>query len=592
MKETGERGADEEERRALPHGGPGRRDPAAKAPPSARRAVRLDPADPNAPLGARLQGLLLFRVIVVTLIFGGTLAITLSGKRDFASFTPSALAVFIGAAYGATALASVSLLRRGPTRANAWAQLVFDLVLTSGLVYLSGGAGSIFSVLFGVVVLEAAVTLGAGPARATAAVGLIAYLGIGYLLAAGHLPFPPDQDPRVYFLGAEELGFALLSNATALMLVAALSGYLATRLARAGGQLRLAEASAEALAQINADIVASLTAGVVSVDARGQITRANPAAEGMLGAHEASLRGRPLTAHLPLTLDPAGESRGEGEGRRADGSVFPFGYSTMPLRGQQGEALVLFQDLTEVRALRAQADRAERHAVLGRLASGLAHEIRNPLGSISGSVQLVRESRALDAEDQHLLGVVLDEVDRLNQLVSTMLDVGRSSAPQRTSTDLAQLARDLIAVARQDPTLSRVTFELDAPSSAEAHVDPGQVRQLVWNLLKNAAQASPPEARVSLRVVDGGEHVRVEVGDAGPGIPHDERGRLFEMFWSKRAHGIGIGLALVRQIVDAHGGTIEVDDSPLGGALFRVHLPVRASERATPPFPPDVRDEA
>ncbi|MCB9618390.1 MAG: PAS domain-containing protein [Sandaracinus sp.] len=521
-------------------------------------------------LERRQQWLIALRVIVVTLLFGGVLGTAIVGERPLDGFTPRALIGIIAAAYAASAGFSVWLLRSGPTVWSARTQVAFDLVLTTMLVYLSGGAGSVFTVLFGVTVLEAAIALGSGAARVTAALALVAHFGLGYALVSGVVPPPPDQDPRGYALDVGELGFSFLSNGVALLLLSALSSSLTERLARAGGRLEELEASAARLAQMNADIVGSMHAGLVTLDAEGMVMSANPAALHILGLDsDRDLLGTSLTPWLSdLT-----HGRGETVGRRADGETVIVGFTQTPLVRGDGGSLVLFQDLTEIRELRAQAERVERHTVLGRLASGLAHEIRNPLGSISGSVQLVREAPTLDEEDRHLLGVVLDEVERLNELVTTMLDVGRTPNAEREPTDLVRMATDLLAVARADSTLARTRVELEVPESLHAEVDANRVRQLLWNLLKNAVQASPPDGRVWLRVAGDERSVVLEVEDEGPGIPEADRGRLFDMFWSKRTHGIGLGLALVKQIVEMHEGTIEVGEGRHGGAHFRVTLP-------------------
>lgn len=528
-----------------------------------------------APNRERLQWLVAFRVGVVTLLFGGVLGLALHAQRPLDAFTPRALVGLVIAAYAASALFGGWLLRPGPTRANAIAQLAFDFLLTTALVYLSGAAGSVFTVLFGITVLEAAITLGSAAARITAGLALCVHLTLGYLVASGLLLPPPDQDPRQYALDVSELGFALLSNGVAVLLVAALAGSLSERLARAGGKLEAAEASAERLARMNADIVGSMSAGLVTLDAHDHVRSANPAALAILGLADATeMVGAPLDRWLP---DARAEGRRETEGRRADGRALLIGFTRTPLARGDGGSLVLFQDLTELRELRVQAERAERHAVLGRLASGLAHEIRNPLGSISGSVQLVREAPALDDEDKHLLGVVLDEVERLNDLVTTMLDVGRTREVRTEPADLAQIARDLVSMARGDTTLARVRLELEAPSTLPVTLDTHQVRQVLWNLLKNAVQASPPSGTVWLRAratrVDGVAGWEVEVEDEGPGVPVVDRARLFDMFWSKRSHGIGLGLALVKQITEAHGGRVVVTEGARGGALFRVEVP-------------------
>lgn len=270
-----------------------------------------------------------------------------------------------------------------------------------------------------------------------------------------------------------------------------------------------------------------------------------------------------------------------------------MGYTLSALldaNGNPSGLLLAFQDLTEIRTLRDQAEAAQRLAVLGQLATGLAHEIRNPLSSISGSVEMVRDGNALGPEDTRLLGIVISEVDRLNALVTTMLQVGRPSQIEPVSLDLRAIASEVVAVARGEATASN-GLEIDEVGPEEpiiVDVDPDRMRQVVWNLVKNAVQASPRHGKVEVRTGrDPAGRAFLEVADEGPGIGSVHRERLFDMFYSGRAHGVGLGLAVVKQIVDQHQGRIEIIDRDVAGTCFRVTLPreeesVRPSSRARP----------
>lgn len=520
-------------------------------------------------LSRRLLWVVLGRLAVATFLLGGMLVLNAAQGSGVTGFTPSTLIGLIVANYAASGVFAFAIQAGSDLGRIAWAQIILDVAGTTLLVYLTGAAGSPFTLLYGIVVLAAAVTLGPRVARSVAGVALLAYVTIAFAVSAEMVPFPPDQSATLYRLGPSELGYGLLSNGVALVLVALLASNLADRILRAGGRLAEAEASAAALASLNDDIVRSMTTGLLTIDDRETILSINPAGAEMFGSDSQTMQGQPLETFLPLSRNTV--ERGETTATRADGSNFPIGFSRTRLRDQAG-SLVVFQDLTEIRALQAQAAHAERLAALGRLASSLAHEIRNPLGSISGSVQMVHEAPELDGEDRELLGIVLKEVERLNSLVTSMLDVSRPSLPSPTDVDAAQIADELASVARQDTTLGSVAIEVEAERPTVAHVDPDQMRQLLWNLLKNAIQVSPPKQTVTLSLGREDDEVVLSVRDRGPGIPEEEREALFDMFYSKRSHGIGLGLALVKQIVDAHQGSIEV----LGrdpGTEMRVRLP-------------------
>jgi two-component system sensor histidine kinase HydH len=229
-----------------------------------------------------------------------------------------------------------------------------------------------------------------------------------------------------------------------------------------------------------------------------------------------------------------------------------------------------------------RAEDAERLAALGRIAAGLAHEIRNPLGSILGSVQLLRTAEGLGVEARHLCAIVERETGRLNDLVDDMLQLARPRRPVLAEVDVARTAREVVALASQSGRGTDVNVRYDGPGEGDSlplQADPGQLRQVMWNLVRNAVQASSPGARVTVRVAAERNVKRrsafralLEVHDDGPGIGAEARGRLFDAFFTTRSSGMGIGLAVVKRIVDEHGWIIEVESKEGRGATFRVRM--------------------
>lgn len=226
-----------------------------------------------------------------------------------------------------------------------------------------------------------------------------------------------------------------------------------------------------------------------------------------------------------------------------------------------------------------RAERAERLAALGKIAAALAHEIRNPLGSISGSIEIIREAPGLGDDERRLCEIIRHEVARLNDLVGDMMDLARPRAPNVSVVDLARVARDVIDLAQKGGRAENdVPLHFEGPDSLLVEADAAQLRQVIWNLVRNAIQASGAGLPVTVRVGrDAKNEPFVEVNDRGAGIAPEMRGRIFDAFVTTRAHGVGIGLAVVKQIIDAHDAQILVNAAPEGGASFRVVLAGRSA---------------
>lgn len=550
----------------------------------------------------RLQWVLGGRLLIATVLLGATMYLALDAIR-YGRFTPTFLLILISAIYGSSILFGVWLLRGRRANLVAASITALDVLLITGLVYLTGGAGSIFSFLYGAQILTAALTLGTRAAYYTAAASLFCYLLQGVALNVGWLAPPPDQPLSQYVLSLRDFQLALVSNLVGIAAVALLATNLARRAQMVGAQLVEAEQSAARLMRLNDDIVRSIASGLITADDDGRILGINRAARDILSDRVGTLLGESLSRVLPdYATQPLREppKRADTSGRRADGTEFPMGYTLSALLDADGNAsglLLAFQDLTEIMTLRRRAEGARKLAVLGQLATGLAHEIRNPLSSISGSVEMVREGNALSPEDRRLLGIVISEVDRLNSLVTTMLQVGRPSQIEAKPVDLRSIAGEVAAVARGEATASNglQIEEIGSDDPIIVTVDPDRMRQVVWNLVKNAVQASPRRGKVEIRTGrDQTGRAFLEVADEGSGIGAAHRERLFDMFYSGRTHGVGLGLALVKQIVDQHGARIEILDRDGPGTCFRVTLPgeqetVRASSRVATGERPDPR---
>ncbi len=225
-----------------------------------------------------------------------------------------------------------------------------------------------------------------------------------------------------------------------------------------------------------------------------------------------------------------------------------------------------------------RAEKAAQLAALGRLAAGLAHEIRNPLGAIQGSIELLRTGGTLREEDRILCEIIEREASRLNDLVGDMLDLARPRSPATEAVDLAQVARDVVTLANRSGRGGDVVVRYEGLEEGRVVADASMLRQVVWNLVRNGVQASSAGDPVDVRVEREADHFELVVRDDGPGIASEALPRLFDAFYTTRSHGTGVGLAVVKRIVDDHGWKLRVESAPGQGAKFSVRIPAAPAD--------------
>jgi two-component system sensor histidine kinase PilS (NtrC family) len=248
-------------------------------------------------------------------------------------------------------------------------------------------------------------------------------------------------------------------------------------------------------------------------------------------------------------------------------------------------AICSFQDLTDIKRMEKQVRQADRLAAIGRLAAGLAHEIRNPIGSIRGSVEVLRGTLDAQGDDRRLMDIVLRESDRLDAIIRDFLQFSRPPHLVRVPTDVPAMLDEILLMLSnqggvQGSEAPRVQIRRDVPEpGAKADVDPAQMRQALWNLCLNAVEAMPQggELRVGVRTVvaeSGRTLMEITVEDTGVGITAAELTQVFEPFFTTKPQGTGLGLAIAHRIVEDHGGEIRVQSEPWRGSRFTISIPV------------------
>ncbi len=354
-------------------------------------------------------------------------------------------------------------------------------------------------------------------------------------------------------------------------------------------------------------IIAAIPSGLVGLDANGAVCRWNEGATRILGMGRGGMVGQhvdrwPIPGQLGLAellknaLTGNTVNRGSLEVTRTDGKVIPLGISTSRLAGSGGQAtgaVAVFQDLTNTRKLRERMDRQERLAAIGTLAASIAHEIRNPLASIAGSVEMLASELNLTGEHKVLLDLIIKESDRLNELITDFLDFSREQSPSLVELQPAELLGEILRMIQQRSEAGKeLRLTLNAEGAPETIVaDPAMLKQLCLNLLLNACDAVKWAGTLTVTLA-GAEHagqscLEMVFEDDGEGIEGEARKQIFEPFFTTKPGGTGLGLAIAHRIAVLHEGQLELLEQEEPGTRFLFRIPTHANgdERRMPSTP-------
>jgi two-component system sensor histidine kinase PilS (NtrC family) len=538
----------------------------------------------NVDLEAALKRLMVFRVVMVTTLLFITSYIEVVSET---LFRVNPLYFVIGVTYALTVVHALALRLSSSRRTLAYAQVVGDLLIITALVQVTGGVRTGFLLLYPLSVLSA--TMFADRRSALTLAGLATALYGAVLLAARGGLVPSQGLADVIALPPRPLVYSVFVLGAACATVALLGSYLAEGLRHAGRQLEEAAVEVADLRELNEVIVNSIQSGLMTTDAEGRILYVNRFGEAILGRSPAALRGSAVRSvfQSPLLGPP---ELGARAARRAlarlevtyhhpDGRTLELGVSVTPLATQEGSPsgyLVVFQDLTEIRRLEEEVHTKEKLAAVGEMAAQLAHEIRNPLGSIRGSAQVLMAEPDLGEEQGRLLSIISRESKRLSDALNRFLYQARSPTRPRDPVDLRPVVEEAVTLLRNAAEVGpnhEVRFEADeGPHVCLA--DPDEVAQVFWNLARNGLEAMPDGGHLDVALRRAGGDVVLSVRDQGHGMGRDEQRRLFEPRPGAGWPGRGLGLAIVFQIVRQHGGDITVRSAAGEGTQFEVRLPL------------------
>jgi two-component system sensor histidine kinase PilS (NtrC family) len=469
-------------------------------------------------------------------------------------------------------------------RLQAALQVLTDLILVSLVIHETGGWDSSLNFLYPLVIIVASVLLPRIWAHLVAALAFILYGSVLELNYYGVVPSYCTTHP-----GPKALQAIIFVNLFAFLAIAYLASLLTAKLRQVGVQLKDASGALESLQALHENIIHSISSGLITTGLDGRITLVNAAAQRLLERSPAELLGGPVDQ---LFLDPLptvesqhthGEVRFEPPTKFRKTVRVRVASLTVPERGELGYVYVL-DDLTEIRRLEREVRMRDKLAAVGRLAAAIAHEIRNPLTSIAGSVSMLSGVPEMNEDHRRLLDIVTRESQRLNSIITDFLAYSRTKQYHFDRVDLVHCLEDTLTLMEHRMTAEKTGITIERRfkvRQAWAVADGDKLKQVFWNLCENAVRAMKNGGTLTAKVESLGDDWQVSLIDTGTGMTPQQVEKIFEPFQSNFEGGTGLGLAIVYQIVQAHDGKVWARSKPGQGTTLVLRLRRLDAERGT-----------
>ena len=500
---------------------------------------------------------------------------------------PAERAVLVLALLVAIASAGAVLLLPPPADSHrlTWFICLLDTALVTAVVAATGGPRSIFTFLYVLGVTATCVLLSRTRGLAIAAVSIVLYTGI--VLARTVLPLIQFFDAPQETTALEVVTMFL--NAATLLVVAILAGGLGEQYRATRQELETRQKDLRDLQAFKDLVFQSVGTGLIALDLEHRVTAFNHAAEEITGVAAPHAIGQAwsslIGSVIPLepiesviAANPRASTRHEAVLRRPDGTSVPVRMTFSALRSGEGERLGLIsacEDLSAIREMESRMRQADRLATVGRMAANIAHEIRNPLASLTGAIEVLTSPLTADDARERLSQIVAHESERLNHIIKNFLEYARPAPLSIATFDVAAAAEEVLLLLEHRTSSGSLKVIREFAPSIPWAVDAQQLRQILWNLCLNAVEAMPEGGELRVSVSVRGATLEVAVSDTGDGIAAADVSHVFEPFFSTKPEGTGLGLALVHRIVQDHGGEIDVRSAPGLGTTFTLTLPAR-----------------
>lgn len=562
----------------------------------------------------RVKALMFFRIFVVTGFLGEILAF--QRNLELPNIVP--ISALIATTYLLTLFYAIALKWVTNPTLFCYLQIAADVFIEGGVIYITGGLDSPFSILFNFSIISSSITISKKGGYIIASLSAIIFgtlLDLEYygLLYPIHV-YPPSPMSEVggYVFSVIYLNFC------AFFIIAFLSGFLVEKLRNVHEELIEKSDSLEELQLYHGNVVRHMGNGLLTTGTDWTINFFNDAAEKITGFQKEDAKGSFFPDFFPflknkVPVDLSGDFpspfREEGKIRMKDGKEIDIGINLSVLfdhRDQAKGCIAVFQDLTYLKEMERKLVQTERLAAVGQMSASIAHEIRNPLAALSGSIQVLRRELTLSGPNARLMDIVVEETERLNQFISQFLDYANPKPAKFGETEISSLVRDTVTLLKNSsgfPPGIEIQMELKDGRTI-CSVDRQQIKQVLWNVCLNGIQAMPKGGRLKIMMTEWHpsslcsdsflffsegklregelpqgrylEMLKIDIMDEGQGINEKDRMRIFEPFYSTKEKGSGLGLATVYRVIEKHNGLIALKSSPSSGTIFSIFLPMPA----------------
>jgi two-component system sensor histidine kinase PilS (NtrC family) len=550
-----------------------------------------------------VKGLMLCRIIILTLLLAITFLFQVSKKQYFFIPLTNSFYYFLSLFYLVTIFYAILLKKVKDLRQFASIQILFDILFITGLIYFTGGKESSFPIIYIFSIIGSSMIFYKRGAFFSASFSTFLY-GLLLLFQLYHWINPLGQ-PSVY--DASQIFYTLILYMTAFYIVAFLSSTISEDLKKKKEELIQKQVDYDQLEAFNRNIIQSLDSGLLTIDLSGKIIFLNRTAERILNRNGEELKNISIYDLFPKIDEVIEEVRKKGSDSFPDyqryqtplthpgGKIIYLGFSISPLTDPDGLLIgqtLIFQDITKFKDMEEQMKRFDKMAAVGLLAAGMAHEIRNPLASLSGSIQLLKSELLLDQHQQQLMEITMRESERLNALITDFLLFAQPPQTNKRPCEIGKIIEETIDLFIHSPSFREGIHihRLPLHESIQGMIDPDQMKQVFWNLLLNAAQSIPDggEIRIHLEKQNGiswetslplltqkekNKWLKISITDSGIGIAAKEREKIFEPFFTTKENGTGLGLSIVHKIIENHNGGIKVESEVGKGSVFTIFLP-------------------